>query len=96
MTRTTTGPRASLRLFADERERRLQTRDADREAGRRNLLAREARDEIVVAAAAADRAEAHGLAVVAFDLERQLGFEDGAGVVFKAANNCLLSRRIRS
>ena len=74
-------------LFADERERRLQARDADREAGCRNFLACEARDEIVVAAAAADRAEADGLAVIAFDLERQLGFEDGTGVVFEAADD---------
>ena len=51
------------------------------------LLTREARDEIVVTAAAADRAEADGLAIVVFDLERQLGFEHGAGVVFEAADD---------
>ncbi len=90
MTRTTTGAEGFCFLFADERERRLQARDADREAGRGDLLARKARDEIVVTAATADGAEADGLAVVAFDLERQLGFEDGAGVIFEAADDGLI------
>ena len=81
------GPERGLRFGADQRQRRLQARDADREAGCRNFLAREARDEIVVTSAAADRAEADGLAVIAFDLERQLGFEHRAGVVFEAADD---------
>ncbi len=47
-------------LFLIERGKRgLQARHADGEAGRRHLLAGEAGDEIVVAPAAADRAEAH-------------------------------------
>ena len=48
---------------------------------------REARHEIVVAPAAADRAEAHRAAVLVLDLEGQLDFEDRAGVVFEAAHD---------
>ena len=44
-------------------------------------------DQAVVAAAAADRAEAHGLAVLVRDGEGQLGLEDRAGIVFEAAHD---------
>ena len=85
---TTTGPGCGLVVeLAEMGERGLQARDADGEAGRRNVLALEARDEPVVAPAARDRAEAHGLAVLAFDREGQLNFVDRAGVVFEAADD---------
>ena len=45
--------------LADQRERRLQPRDADGESGRRHRLAAEARDEAVVTPSPADRAEPH-------------------------------------
>ena len=54
--------RAGLRLRADLAEmlqRRMQARHADGKARRRHRLAAEARDESVIAPAAADRAEAH-------------------------------------
>ncbi len=86
-TSTTTGPVASIGFRAKLRERRLQPRHADGKAGGRHALAGEARDEIVVAPAAADGAEAHGPPVIAFDLERQLSLEHEAGVVFEPAND---------
>ena len=72
---------------ADQVQRRLQARDADGEAGGGHLLAGEARDEIVVAPAAADGAEADGVALLVLGRDQQLGFEDGAGVVFEAADD---------
>ena len=51
------------------------------------LLPEEALDQTVVAPAAADRAEAHGLAVLVFDRKGQFGLEHGAGVVFEAAHD---------
>ena len=71
----------------DRAQRRKQPRDADRKAGRRNRLRAEARDEPVIAPAAADRAEADRPAVVVLDLEGQLRLEDGAGVIFEPAND---------
>ena len=47
----------------------------------------EAADQPVIAPAAADRAEHDRLALLVRDLERQLGLEDGAGVVFEAADD---------
>src|SRR5436190_4340274 len=73
--------------LADGRERRLQARDADGEAGGRHLGPRETLDEAVIAAAAADRAEADGLAGFVLHLGGDLGFEDGAGVVLEATND---------
>ena len=70
-----------------EAQRGLQARDADGEAGGRNLLAGEAGDEIVVAAAAADRAEADRPAFFVLGFDQQLGFEHGAGVVLEAADD---------
>ena len=65
ITSTTTGPAPARALVLAERgERRLQARHADGEAGGRHLGAGEALDQAVVAPAAADRAEAHGLAVL--------------------------------
>ena len=58
-----------------------------RHARRGHRLAGEALDEVVVAPAARDRAELARLAVVAQDLEGQLGLEDGAGVVAEAADD---------
>ena len=49
----------------DRAQRRQQARDADRKAGRRNRLGAKARHQPVVAPAAADRAEADRLAVLA-------------------------------
>ena len=43
--------------------------------------------EAVVASAAADRAEAHELAVFVLRLDQEFGFEHGAGVVFEATND---------
>src|SRR5262249_15900174 len=50
-------------------------------------LAHEARDEPVIAPAAADRAEANGATFLVFDLERELNLVDRAGVVLKAADH---------
>ncbi len=65
----------------------MQARHTEREAGRRHVLAHEAADETVVAPAGADRAEADGAAVLAFDLEVQVRLEHGAGVVLQAADD---------
>ena len=54
----------------DRPQRREQPRDADRKAGRRDGLRAEARDEAVIAPAAADRAEADGPAVFVLDIRR--------------------------
>ena len=54
-------------VLVDGGERGLQARDADGEAGGGHLGAEEALDQAVVAPAAADRAEAHGLAVFVDD-----------------------------
>src|SRR5262249_46808601 len=64
-----------------------QPRYADGEAGRRHRLAAEARHEAIIAAAAADRSEAHRLAVVAGDHQRQFDLVDRTGVVFEAAHD---------
>ena len=69
----------------------LQSGDADGEAGRRHALAGESGDKVVVASAAADRAEAHGAAFVVLDLEGQLGLEHRAGVILEAADNGLIN-----
>ena len=89
ITSTTTGPgaRPDALDLAEHLQRREQARDADGEAGRRHRLAAEARDQTVIAPAAADRAEAHGAAVLVLHLEGQLGLVDRAGVVFEAAHD---------
>ncbi len=69
------------------RKRREQPRHADGEAGRGDRLGAEAGDEAVITPAAADRAEADGTAVLVLDLEGEFGLEDGAGVVFEAADD---------
>src|SRR6185312_9469777 len=71
----------------DRAQGREQARDADREAGRRNRLLTEAGDEAVIAPAAADRAEADRLPVLANRFEGELRFEDGAGVIFEPAHD---------
>src|SRR5262249_51168221 len=77
-----------LRLdLAEMLERREQARHADREAGGRHRLAAEARDEAIVAPAAADRAKAHGPAALVLRLERQLHLVDRAGVILEAAHD---------
>jgi len=77
------------------REGGEQPRHPDGEAGRRHRLAAKARHEAVVAAAAADGAEADGGAVVAGGREGEFDLVDGAGVVLKAAaNNQPLNRRM--
>ena len=70
---TTTGPGAGLASSLPiMRERRLQARHADREAGRRHRLAAEARHQPVIAPAAADRAEAHRAAFLVLGLEQSV------------------------
>ena len=71
----------------DRSQRRQEARDADRKAGRGNRLRAKPRHQPVVAAAAADRAEPDRPAVLARRLERQLGLEDRAGVIFKPAHD---------
>ena len=88
MTSTTTGRDHVGRVeLAEVLQRRHQARDADGKAGGRHRLAAEARDQAVIAPAAADRAEAHDLAVLVGDLGEQFGLVDGAGVVFEAAHD---------
>ena len=88
MTVTTTGPRSALVAeLADRLQRRGEPRHADREAGRRHVLAAEAADQAVIAPSPADRAEDDGLALLVGHLERELRLEDGAGVVFEAADD---------
>ena len=81
-----TGLRLGVEL-ADQRQRGLQARDSDGEAGRRHRLAAEARDETVVAPAAADRAEAHGAALLVLRFDEKLNLVDRAGVIFEAADD---------
>ena len=73
--------------LAEVLQRRHQARDADGEAGGRHRLAREARDQPVIAPAAADRAEDDLFALFVGDVEGQFGFVDRAGVVFEAADD---------
>ena len=73
--------------LADQRQRRLQPRHADREPGRRHRLAAEARHQPIIAPAAADRAEAHRAALFVVGLEQQFDLVDRAGVVFEAADD---------
>ena len=68
-------------------ERRLQTRNANGKTCCRHLAPQETLDQTVVAPTAADRAEAHGLAVLVFDRKAQFGLEHGAGVVFEAPHH---------
>ncbi len=85
---TTTGPDGALVAeLADGLQRGGEPRHADGEAGRRHVLAAEAADEAVIAPAPADRAEHDGLALLVRHLEGELRFEDGAGVVFEAADD---------
>ena len=74
-------------VLVERGKRRLQARHADGEAGGRHLLAGEAGDEIVVAPAAADRAEADRAALLVLHLEGQLGLEHRAGVVLEPADD---------
>src|SRR5712692_644474 len=62
-------------------------RDADGESGRRHRLAAKARDEAVITPAAADRAEADGVSFFVLRFEGEFGFENGAGVIFEAADD---------
>src|SRR5262249_20975470 len=77
---------ASL-VLAEGGERGLQPRDADREAGRRHILLQEAADEPIIAAAAANGAEADRAAILVLHLEGEIGFEDGARVVLETTND---------
>jgi hypothetical protein len=81
-------------LAARRPQRRRQARDAEREAGGRGHLAGEPRHQVVVAPAAADRAEAHRLALVVEVVEQQLGLEHRAGVVLQAADDDGSNRRL--
>ena len=73
--------------LAEVLQRRHQARDADGKAGRRHRLAAEARDQPVIAPAAADRAEADDLALLVGDFGQQFGLVDRAGVIFEAADD---------
>ena len=79
--------RAFVVELADGFQRGGEPRDADGETGRRNVFAAEAADEAVVAPSPADRAEDDRLAFFVRHFEGELGFEDGAGVVFEAADD---------
>src|SRR5262245_35070968 len=68
-------------------QRRHQARHADGESRRRHRLTAEARNQSVVASAAANRTETNGLAVLALEGKRQLNLVDRAGVVFEAADD---------
>src|SRR5262245_2181859 len=78
--------RLCITLF-DVRECGREPRHADRESGGGYALAAEARDQAVVAPAAADRAEPHRPALVVLDLEGEVHFVDRAGVIFEPAND---------
>src|SRR5690348_2991100 len=73
--------------LAQHRERRLQARHADGEAGRRHRLAAEARHESIIPSAATDRAEAHGAALLVLGLEQKLNLEHGARVIFETSDD---------
>ncbi len=73
--------------IAGELEGMGETRDADGKAGRGHRLFAEARDQPVIAPAAADRAEDDFLALFVGDGEGQFDLEDGAGVIFEAADD---------
>src|SRR5205823_198605 len=60
--------------------------DADRDAGRRHLLAGEALDQPVIAPAAHHGAEPDGLAAIVTDRRGQFRLEHGAGVIFQATH----------
>ena len=88
MTSTTTGPSASPASPLPSAVSAACRRDTPTEkpvAG--TSSPHEAADEAVIAPAAADRAEADGAALFVFHLEGELGLEDGAGVVFEAADD---------
>src|SRR5215471_5828118 len=78
------GPRIEL---AEQRQRRLQPRYADREAGCRHDLAAETRDKTVIAPAAADGAEHDRLPLLVRYLREKLRLEDRTGVIFEAADD---------
>src|SRR4029078_10272217 len=73
--------------LAERGQRGLETRHADGESSRRDVLAEEAADEPVVASAAADRSEAYRLDVLVGDQDPQLGLVDRPGVIFEAAHD---------
>ncbi len=82
--------RAELRRgieLADQGQRGLQPRHADREACRRHRFATEARHQAIVAAAAADRAEAHRAPLLVLGVEQQLNLVDRTGIVFETAHD---------
>src|SRR5690606_23288804 len=73
--------------IAGELQRIGKARHADGEAGCRHRFAAESRDQPVIAATAADRAEDHVLALFVLHLEGEFDLEDGARVVFEAADH---------
>ena len=85
---TTTGPGAGLLSSLPSSVSAACKRETPMEKpGRRHRLAAEARDEPVVAPAAADRAEAHRAAFLVFGVEQEFNFVDRAGVVFETADD---------
>ena len=68
-------------------QRRVKAGDADREPCRGHGLRPEARDEAIVASAAADRTEANCLSALIRGREGQVRFQDRAGVIFEPAND---------
>lgn len=81
------GKRLHLTELAEVLQCRHQARDADGEAGGRNRLAHEARNEAIITPAATDRAEYDLFALFIGDIEGQLGLIDRAGIIFETANN---------
>src|SRR5262249_17298664 len=73
--------------LAEMLQRRHQPRHTDGKSGRRHRLAAKARDQSIVAPAGAYRGETDRSALIVLSLERQIHFEDWAGVVLKAADN---------
>jgi hypothetical protein len=92
---TTTGPRASPpRLAPGRPQGRGQARDAEREARGRGLLAGEPRHQVVIAPAAADRAERRLAPFSSSGRQQQLGLEHRAGVVFQPPHDRRLKQRL--
>src|SRR5438067_1466522 len=67
--------------------RTLATRSASLHENCAGRLSRHSWLEAIVAAAAADRAEAYGTALLVLGVEQEFDLVDGAGVVFEAADD---------
>ena len=79
--------RGAVFIFAEALEAEQEARDADGDAGGRDLLAGEALDQPVIAPAADHRAEPDGLPALVFDRRCQLSLEHRAGVIFQTTHD---------